>query len=69
MQKTILYNNVPILVEYDTRGNMIYNKTPDGYECWVEYDYDKHSEHYRNSLGFEMTFCYDKNGKLIRIIR
>ena len=52
-------------VQYDTNGNITYQKDSNGYETW--YDYDSHNNliHEKHSSGYEEWYDYDSEGRMI----
>lgn len=54
-----------MIKEYDERGNLIYWKTNDGFEQWIEYNKNNKITHYRDAKGFESWSEYDKNNNEI----
>lgn len=56
--------NKPIY-EYNTNGNMIYQKTSEGLEAWWEYDNKGNLIHFRESNGYEAWYEYDNRGNEI----
>ena len=62
MREKIIYGTI---VRYDDSNNLIYYKSPDGYELWNEYDENGNLIHYKDSDGDERWWDYDENNNCI----
>ena len=45
-----------VIREYDTQGNEIHRRYPEGFESWREYDAKGNVIHYRDSTGVEENY-------------
>jgi YD repeat-containing protein len=59
------FEEIGIIREYDSNGNLIHYKDSDGYEEWNEYDSNGNIIHYKDSNGYECWKEYDSNGNEI----
>ncbi len=50
--------------EYNERGNRIYRKYLNGFECWWEYDKNNDLIYYKDSDGYEYWYKYDENKQI-----
>jgi len=60
----MIMNN--ILIKYDERDNIIYQRTIDNTEYWFEYDKNSNLIHYTISTGYECWNKYNSNNNLIQ---
>lgn len=55
--------------EYDSNGNLVYEKTDMGIECYYEYDSSGNEIHCTNTAGYISwkEYVYDTDGRIIKI--
>jgi YD repeat-containing protein len=63
--KVVEKPKVKEIIKKDKRGNIIYKRFSNGYECWSEYDKNGNIIHYKTADGYECWNEYDKNGNEI----
>ena len=51
--------------DYDSKGNLIHEKSSGGYELWYDYDSKVNQIHEKSSGGHESWYDYDSKGNRI----
>lgn len=52
-------------IKYDERGNEIYARAYDGFECWSEYDQNGNRIHFKDSTGYEDWKTYNEDNLMM----